>query len=178
MWNITFFKHRTAANKLAGGGLGLASWILLGGALVMMFFVVLSGVVDVTPLNKVYFLQADTSSIQNARSISQWTYFYICGQGNTDCGSATAALPFGYAWLNGGNGAPQDLIGDHGSGTTSTYYFYMWRFGWVFYIMALFFGVLAVFTGLVSCTRLGSGMSSLLTMIATFWMTLATVLMT
>jgi hypothetical protein len=54
----------------------------------------------------------------------------------------------------------------------------MWRFGWVFYLMALFFGVLALFTGLVSCTRLGSGLSSLMTMIATFWMTLAAILMT
>jgi hypothetical protein len=66
----------------------------------------------------------------------------------------------------------------HGDGTTSAYYFYTWRFGWVFYIMALFFGVLAVFTGLVSCTRLGSGVSSLLTAIATFWMALAAILMT
>ena len=54
----------------------------------------------------------------------------------------------------------------------------MWRFGWVFYIMALFFGVLAVFTGLISCTRLGSAVSSLLTAIATFWLTLAAILMT
>ena len=67
---------------------------------------------------------------------------------------------------------------DHGDGTTSTYYFYMWRFGWVFYLMAIFFGVLAVFTGLLSCTRLGSGLSALLALIATFWMTLAAILMT
>jgi hypothetical protein len=54
----------------------------------------------------------------------------------------------------------------------------MWRFGWVFYLMALFFGVLAVFTGFISFTRLGSGISSLMTAIAAFWMTLATILMT
>ena len=77
----------------------------------MMFFVVLSGVVDVTPLNKIYFLQADTSKIQGARPISQWTYFYICGENNENCGSATAALPFGYAWLGNTNGVPSDFVG-------------------------------------------------------------------
>ncbi len=78
----------------------------------MMFFVILSGVKDVSPLNKIYFLQADTSKINGAKSISQWTYFYICGANNQDCGSATAALPFGYAWAGGNdNGVPGDLAG-------------------------------------------------------------------
>jgi hypothetical protein len=54
----------------------------------------------------------------------------------------------------------------------------MWRFGWVFYIMAIFFSVLAVFTGLFSFTRLGSGVSCLITAIAALWMTLAAILMT
>jgi hypothetical protein len=92
--------------------LGFVSWIFLAGALVMMFFVILSGVKDVSPLNKIYFLQADTSKINSARPISQWTYFYVCGASNQDCGSATAALPFGYAWVGGNNnGVPGDLVG-------------------------------------------------------------------
>jgi len=160
------------------GGLGLVSWIFLGGALVMMFFVILSGVQDVSPLNKIYFLEADTSKISGALPLSQWTFFYICGANNQNCGAAHPALPFGFAWLGNTMGVPAELVGSHGSNTTSTYYFYMWRFGWVFYLMAIFFGVLAVFTGILSCTRIGSGLSSLMTMIATFWMTLAAVLMT
>ena len=91
--------------------LGFLSWIFLAGALVMMFFVILSGVRDTNPLNKIYFLQANTSKISGARPISQWTYFYICGANNQDCGSATAALPFGYAWLGNTNGVPGDLVG-------------------------------------------------------------------
>jgi hypothetical protein len=91
--------------------LGFVSWIFLAGALVMMFFVVLSGVKDVSPLNKIYFLQADTHMIKGARPISQWTYFYVCGANNQDCGSATAALPFGYAWYGNTNGAPSELVG-------------------------------------------------------------------
>lgn len=67
---------------------------------------------------------------------------------------------------------------DYGNGTTSEYYFFMWRFGWVFYLLGLLFGVLAVFTSLISCTRLGSVISSILASMATFWMTLAAILMT
>jgi hypothetical protein len=160
------------------GGLGVVSWILLGGAVTMMFFVILSGFSSSTPLDKIYFLQADTSGISGARSITQWTYFYVCGAGNQNCGSATAALPFGYAWLGNTAGAPAELIGDHGSGTTSTYYFYIWRFGWVFYLMGLTFACLAIITGLLSCTRLASGLSSLFCFIATFWTALAAALMT
>lgn len=76
-----------------------------------MFFVVLSGVTNSTPLNKTYFLQANTGSISGARPISRWTYFYICGADNQDCGSPVPALPFGYAWNSNPTGAPADLVG-------------------------------------------------------------------
>jgi hypothetical protein len=60
----------------------------------------------------------------------------------------------------------------------SSYYFYMWRFGWVFYLIALFFGVCALFTGVLSCTRLGSGLSGLVTGIALLFHSIAAALMT
>jgi len=160
------------------GGLGLFSWLLVAGALTMMFFVVLSGVKDHSPLNKVYFLQADTSSIPGARAVSQWTYFYVCGQGNSDCGKAVPALPFGYAWIGNTKNVPSDLVGKFGKGTTSMYYYYMWRFGWVFYLIATVFAALAVISGLLSFTRIGSGISSLIVFMATGFQTLAAILMT
>lgn len=73
--------------------MGLVSLLLLAGAIVLMLFVILSGVKNTTPLNKTYFLSADTSNISGARSISQWTYFHICGAGNKNCGAAVPALP-------------------------------------------------------------------------------------
>ena len=76
-----------------------------------MFFVVLGGVKHSTPLTKTYFLQADTSGVANARAQSQWNYFYVCGAGNFDCGDAVPALPLGYAWVGGGDGAPDALRG-------------------------------------------------------------------
>jgi len=168
---------------MAGGGLrsgmGAASLILIAGSIVLLFFVVLSGVKHSTPLSKTYFLRADTSSIASARPVSQWTYFYICGEGNTDCGKPVPALPFGYAWVGGGAGAPAPLVGKHGKGTTSTYFFYLWRFGWVFYLLALVFDVFGFFAALLApCSRLASGFSGILIACALFWMTLAASLMT
>lgn len=67
----------------------------------------------------------------------------------------------------------------HAKGTTSTYYYYMWRFGWVFYLLALIFDVFAFFLGFLGYIgRLGAGLSGLLTAFAAFWMALAVSLMT
>jgi len=92
--------------------MGTAALILIAGAVVLQFFVILSGVTNTTPLNKTYFLRADTSSIAGSgRAISQWTYFYVCGDGNQDCGKPVPDLPFGAAWVGGSAGAPEGLVG-------------------------------------------------------------------
>jgi hypothetical protein len=68
---------------------------------------------------------------------------------------------------------------DHGKDTTSTHYYYVWRFGWAFYLIALFFDVIAFFTSLLApCSRLASGFSGLVLAIALFFFTLAASLMT
>lgn len=158
------------------GALGFVSWILMAAAIVFMFFVILSGVTNTTPLNKTYFLQADTSKVSGARPISQWTYFYVCGAGNTDCGAAVPALPLGDAWGSGASNVPAGLYGSHHA--TSKHYYFLWRFGWVFYLMALFFLVGALFAACLSCFRIGSGLAGLLCLMAWFWFTLAASLMT
>ncbi len=92
--------------------MGILSLILIAGAIVLMFFVVLSGVTNSSPLNKTYFLQVDTSSIAGSgRAVSQWTYFYVCGAGNQGCGKPVPDLPFGYAWVGGSAGVPAELVG-------------------------------------------------------------------
>lgn len=145
----------------------------------MIFFVILAGVTTTPPLNNTYFLQADTSHIATAMPLSQWTYFYICGAGNTNCTTAHAALPFGSAWTGNATGAPAELVGDHAGGSTSDYYFYMWRFGWVLYLISLFFEVCAFLTGFLSCCgRLGSAVSGFVAVVALFFYTIAVALMT
>ena len=84
---------------------------MLAGSLVLLFFVILSGVTKTPPLDKTYFLQADTSGITGARDISQWTFFYVCGPNNEDCTKATPAMPFGKAWGANPENAPDGLSG-------------------------------------------------------------------
>lgn len=144
----------------------------------MLWLVLLSGVRHSTPLNKVYFLRADTSGMGNARPISQWTYWHVCGDNNENCGSTVPALPIGYAWGQNTKGAPPALVGSHGHNTTSKYYYYMWRFGWVFFLIAFIFANLAVLSGLLSCIRVIAGATGLLALAATFWLTLSVCLMT
>lgn len=166
--------------KAARGGLGIVSLILNAGAIVLLLFVVLSGLTNTIPLRDVYFLRADTSGFAGTtRAISQWTYFFICGEGNQECGAAVPALAFGSAWRGDNAGVPESLVGSHAGGSTSTYYFYMWRFGWVFYLLALVFAVFAFFASfLAPCSRLASALSGVITFFALFWMSLAAALMT
>jgi len=91
--------------------MGLASMILLAGSIVLMFFVVLSGVTNSTPLNKTWFLRADYSYEGSGRTTSQWTYFYVCGNHNQNCGAPVPALPLGYAWLGHNAEVPDALTG-------------------------------------------------------------------
>jgi hypothetical protein len=68
---------------------------------------------------------------------------------------------------------------EFGDYTTSYYFFYMWRFGWVFYLIALFFEVLAFFAGFVAlCGRLGSAIAGLVSLTAFFFLSIAVSLMT
>ncbi|RYP45442.1 hypothetical protein DL768_008210 [Monosporascus sp. mg162] len=155
------------------------SLLFLAGAIVMMFLVILAGVRRMSPLDDICFLQADTSGITGARPTTQWTYFYVCSPGNVNCGGAWPDPPVGWAWDRDPQNAPAGLVGSHGGGTTSSYYYYMWRFGWVFYLLGLFFTVLAFFIGFLACFgRLGSALSGLTSLTALFFFTLAASLMT
>ncbi len=145
----------------------------------MLWFVILSGITTIPPLNKTFFLRAETAGITASRPISQWTYFRVCGDGNTDCGPSYPALPVGWAWGANPQNAPADLVGGYGGDTTSYYYWYMWRFGWVFYLLTLFFEVLAFFSGFLACFgRLGSAVCGLVCTIALVLYTVGISLMT
>lgn len=167
------------ANAVADAPLGLAALVLLAGSLVMLFFVILSGVNSTTPLDKTYFLRADTRDITGARDTTQWTYFFICGLENQDCGVAHAAPPFGYAWGANPSNAPAALVGSHGGETTSRKFFYLWRFGWVFIIITLFFEIIAFFSGFLACCgRLGSAIAYFVAVIALLFHSVGVSLMT
>ncbi|KAJ9155301.1 Protein SUR7 [Pleurostoma richardsiae] len=164
---------------LSHATLGLTSMIFLAGSLVLLWFVILSGVTTTTPLDKTYFLRANTLGITGARDVSQWTYFHICSPGNVDCTGASPAMPFGHAWASNPVGAPSELVGKYGNHTTNHYYWYMWRFGWVFFLISLFFIVCAFFTSFLACLgRLGSALAALTSLVALVFYSVAVSLMT
>lgn len=155
------------------------SLIFLAGAIVMMVFVILSGVRGTSPLDDTYFLRADTSGITGARDTSQWTYFYVCSPGNVNCGGAWPDPPVGWAWDADAADVPVGLGGSHGNNTTSGYYYYLWRFGWVFYLLGFFFTVITFFMGFLACLgRLGAALSGLAALTTLFFFSLAASLMT
>lgn len=160
--------------------MSIVSLLLIAGAIVMTFFIVLSGSHVGNPENQVYFLQADTGSISNANSAyrnpARWTYLALCGVQNgknANCNPTHAAFPFSPARnFDTTQGVPSAFIGTH-------HYYYLSRFAWAFYIIALFFAVVAFFLGLLAlCTRLGAYLSGLNAMLALFFQTLAAALMT
>ena len=153
--------------------------VLMAASILFLFFIILSGLTNTTPLKQTYFLRADTSGITGARPVTQWTYFYFCGRDNLNCGSAHAAPAFGAAWDGRASHVPSGLGGSQGGHTTSTKFYYLWRFGWVFFLIALFFEVLA-FCGsfLACCGRLGSAIASSLALLALLCLTVAASLMT
>ncbi|KAH7176542.1 SUR7/PalI family-domain-containing protein [Dactylonectria macrodidyma] len=159
--------------------LGLAGLVLTAASIVLLFFIILPGVTNTAPLRLTYFLRADTDGITGARDTTQWTFFYFCGLNNKDCGRARPAPAFGRAWDSNADNVPSQLIGSHGGDTTSTKFFYLWRFAWVLILITLFFEILAFFSGFLACCgRLGAAISGLISAVALFFSSVAMSLMT
>jgi SUR7/PalI family len=147
-----------------------------------MFFILLAGAIDGFPVNRWYFLEANTNGIPGAPNPARWTYWNVCGvQGaRTACGNQSysnvhAAFPLdppSGREFDTRVGIPENFIG-------TRYYFLMTRFMFAFMLIALFFAVCALFTGLLAlCTRLGAYLSGFLTMIALFFQAIQAGLMT
>ncbi|KAF2839098.1 SUR7-domain-containing protein [Patellaria atrata CBS 101060] len=164
---------------MAGGRpiLALLSLVILAGGILLQFLVILTGAVNSSPLDGIYFLQAATSGIPGARNPSRWTFFAICGRDssghNADCGSPVPALPFDPPR----NFGTEQGIADQFIGTKR--FFYLSRFMFAFYLIALFFAACALALGLLALfSRLGGYLGGLMTSLALFFQTLAACLMT
>ena len=164
---------------MARGLTGIAGLALLALSIVFALFIILAGVTSDQPLDRTWFLQADTSGIQGAKDTTRWTFLYFCDDHNENCGDSRPAPAFGKAWAADASNAPEALVGSHGGGTTSSYYFYMWRFGWVWFILALATSLFAFFSGFLACCgRIGAFISSIVSFFALAFWTLAAVFMT
>jgi hypothetical protein len=158
--------------------LALGALLLVAGGIVMQIFTILSGAIHSAPINQFYFLEASTSGIPDARNPSRWTFFSVCGRDpstghNANCGAVVPALPFDPPRNFGtSQNVPEQFIGTH-------MYFYLSRFMFAFYLIALFFAACALVTGLLAmCSRLGGYLSGLTVAIALFFQTLAAALLT
>lgn len=155
---------------------GLLSLILVAGAVLLHFFVLLAGAINGSVVNNIYFLQADTSAIQGAPSTTRWTFWNsdpVDSNGLTMINGIHPAWPFDpQSNFGTQSGVPAGFIG-------TNYYYYMTRFMFAFNLIALFFAVVALFTGLLAlCSRIGSYLSSVTTFVALVFEILTAVLMT
>lgn len=158
--------------------LAFGSLILVAGGLLLQFFTILSGAVSHAPINKFYFLEASTGGIPNARNPTRWAFFAITGVDpssglNDNYGAVVPALPFDPPRNFGTEtGIPDQFIG-------TKQYFYLSRFMFAFYLIALFFAAVALFSGLLAlCSRLGGYLSAMTTFVALFFQSLSAALMT
>ncbi|ODQ82791.1 hypothetical protein BABINDRAFT_5703 [Babjeviella inositovora NRRL Y-12698] len=119
--------------------------LFLAGSALLTFLIILSGATHGSFLTKLYWIQADTSSITSTTSAdfatSRWTSNGIC---NVDGGSVIGcikkpAYPF----------SPEDNFGDSdtlpsGFVTSRKTYYYLTRFAYAFWIVGLFFTLVAL----------------------------------
>lgn len=140
-----------------------------------MLLTILGGSVQKNPTNQFYYLQADTSNIPGAAQLTRWTTWNACGvtNGRNLCPGVHPAYAFDPPRNFGTTqGVPPQFIG-------TRKYYYLTRFMFAFHLIALFFSVCALFTGLLAlCSRIGSFLSSFTCSIALFFQTITAALMT
>lgn len=146
----------------------------------MEFLIVLSGSHIGSPVNQVYFLQASTNGVTGGNSALKdpvrWTYLSICGVTNglnSGCTHTRAAQPFDPVGNFGTtDGLPTAFDGTHR-------WYYLSRFAWAFFIIALFFAVVAFFLSVFAlCARLGAYLAASMTFLALFFQSLCAALYT
>lgn len=159
--------------------LSAISIFFLAAGIVLQIFVVLSGAINTLPMNKVYFLQASTDGISgsNVPNPARWAYFSTCGVrngNNANCGKVQPAHPFDPRRNFGTrNGLAEGFLNN------GSYYYYMSRVAWAFYIIALFFAAVALLLSVTAlCSRLAAKLTGLMTIIAVVMQAVAAALMT
>ena len=76
--------------------MGFLGLFFTAASILLIFLTLLAGSNNSTPLNEVYFLQAETGNIPGAPALSRWTFWNLCGvtNGKNNCGKTHADFPF------------------------------------------------------------------------------------
>lgn len=155
----------------------LLALVFTAGAFLLMMLTLLGGAQNKNPLDRTWFLEADTSRIPGAPSLSRWTFWNVCGvvDGRNDCHGTKAAFPLDppSSWNFGTTeGVPRQFIG-------SNKYFYITRFMFAFMLIGIFWVFLSLLTGLLAlCTRVGGWISAFFATLGLIFQILTTSLMT
>jgi len=144
-----------------------------------MFLILLGCATNHNPLNQFYFLEVKTTGIPTGpHPLARWTYWNLCPvgpNGRNNCGDVHPAFPLdppSHRNFGTTRHIPKQFIG-------TGKYFYMTRFMFAFMLIALFFAVCSLFTGMLAlCSRIGSYLSGFLGMIALFFQSINASLMT
>ncbi|KAI5303957.1 hypothetical protein KEM56_007026 [Ascosphaera pollenicola] len=149
----------------------------LAGANLLLMFVLLAGANNANPLKRFYFLEADTSQIPGAPKTSRWTFWAVCEakDGHNNCHNRSAGVPLdppGKRNFHTNEGVPQGFL-------HTRHYYYITRFFFAFFLIEMFFAVCSLVTGFMACcTKIGSWLSSFLTLITLIFQIVTASLMT
>ncbi|ODV90725.1 hypothetical protein CANCADRAFT_44365 [Tortispora caseinolytica NRRL Y-17796] len=122
---------------------------LLAGGLLMLFLYFLGGISDVTPLNRMWYVRVGEPDVGFA-----WTIWNVCTYGGGSVYNCTTPMP-DYAFqpelILEASAIPEIYIGGN------SHYYYLSRFTWPFFLLALAFCSFAfIFSMLSFCSRLAS----------------------
>lgn len=112
------------------------SLIFLAGNTLLLILIILSGATTSFPVNRFYWLQADTSGLGSAPDLSRWTFWGLCSRTNGElrCNDLSPAYPISPKDNFGTTvNVPTDFITDRNT------YYYLTRFAFCFFWIALAF---------------------------------------
>lgn len=138
----------------------------LAGTILLLILLILSSSTKISPINQIYWLKADTSSIENAFSQSQWGFWGVCDSGNlSDCITGPAFPLSPQDNFETTENIPQDFIDNRNT------YFYLSRFAFAFGLIAF---ALASLTFVISifglCFLVVDKVTAFIVTLATFFL--------
>lgn len=152
--------------------LQLISLLFLAGSALLLFFIILAGARPSGILQKWYFLAADTSDYGNAKyPVSRWSFYGICGYEKGEsvkkpgkfigCSKNKADYPLD---PSRNFGIKQEDLPTQFQGNR---FYYLTRFQFPFYLIALFFDVVALFSVLFSASFRSAGFVTVVSVLFT-----------
>ncbi|ODV81866.1 SUR7-domain-containing protein [Suhomyces tanzawaensis NRRL Y-17324] len=127
---------------------GIINQFFLAGTILLLLFTVLSGSSKHFPLNRFYWIRANTSGIQGAPQEGAWTFWGVCEYDDfSQCQSGPAYPISPRDNFDTSQGVPQDFI------TNRSTYYYLSRFSFAFTLIALGLSSVSFLLGFVMVTH-------------------------